>query len=223
MSYLVLVRHGLSDYNKRGLWTGWDNPPLNPEGIVEAKKTGEQLADIKFDYAYSSDQIRSVQTIEEIFKATDQPRLTPIQSGLNRGQNIPITQNSAIRERNYGIYTRKNKWEVQKELGDEEFRKLRRGWDYSIPNGESLKQVYERAIPYYQREIEPKLRESKNIIIASSGNALRALVKYLENISDEEISEVEIGTGEAYVYQIGELGEVVSKEIRGENQNKGKV
>ena len=209
MSYLVLVRHGLSDYNKKGLWTGWDNPPLNPEGIVEAKKTGERLSDIKFDLAYSPDQIRSVQTLEEMFKITN--------------QDIPIIQDQHIRERNYGIYTRKNKWEVQKELGDEEFKKLRRAFDYPISQGESLKQVYEREIPYFQQEIEPKLRDGKNIIIASSGNALRALVKYLENISDEQISEVEIGTGEAYVYQIDEHGEVVNKEIREVNPNRGKI
>ena len=100
MSYLVLVRHGLSDHNKKGLWTGWDNPPMSSEGFEEARKTGGKLSDIKFDYAYSSDQIRSVQTIEEIFKITN--------------QTVPIIQNEAIRERNYGIYTKRNKWEVQK-------------------------------------------------------------------------------------------------------------
>ena len=209
MAYLVLVRHGLSDYNKQGLWTGWDNPPMSSEGFEQAERTGGALSDIKFDYAYSSDQIRSVQTIEEIFKAT--------------GQSLKIIESNNIRERNYGIYTRKNKWEVQKQLGDIEFKKLRRGWNHPIPDGESLKQVYEREIPYFQQEIEPKLREGKNIIIASSGNAIRALVKYLENISDEQISEVEIGTGEAYVYNINEHGEVVNKEIRGTNPNRGKI
>lgn len=209
MSYLVLVRHGLSDYNKQGLWTGWDNPPLAQVGIEQARKTGSELSDIKFDYAYSSDQIRSVQTIEEIFRSSN--------------QNVSIVQSEAIREKNYGIYTRKNKWEVQKELGDQEFKKLRRSWDYPIENGESLKQVYEREIPYFKQEVEPKLREDKNVIIASSGNALRAIVKYLENISDEQISELEIGTGEAYVYQIDSNGSVVSKEIRGENPNRGKI
>lgn len=209
MAYLVLVRHGLSDYNKRGLWTGWDNPPLIEEGFEQARKTGEQLRNIKFDFAYSSDQIRSVQTLEEIFKATN--------------QNVSIIQNEAIRERNYGIYTRKNKWEVQKELGDEEFKKLRRAFDYPIENGESLKQVYEREIPYFQEEIEPKLKQGKNVTIASSGNALRALVKYLEEIPDDKISDLEIGTGEAYVYEIDSNGKIVSKEIRGENPNKGKI
>lgn len=209
MSYLVLVRHGLSDYNKQGLWTGWDNPPLVKEGIEQAQKTGKQLKDIHFNYAYSSDQVRSVQTLEEILKTI--------------GQDVPIIQNEQIRERNYGVYTKKNKWDVKKELGSEEFQKLRRSWDYPIPEGESLKQVYEREIPYYQTEIEPKLKEGKNIIIGSSGNALRAIVKYLENIPDDKIASLEIGTGEAYVYKMDENGKMVNKEIRGENPMKGKV
>lgn len=209
MAYLVLVRHGISEYNKKGLWTGWDNPPLVEEGFEQARKTGEQLRDIKFDFAYSSDQIRSVQTLAEILKASS--------------QTIPIIQNGAIRERNYGIYTKRNKWDVQKELGEEEFKKLRRGWDYPIQDGESLKQVYERAIPYFKDEIEPKLGEGKNVIIGSSGNALRTIVKYLENIPDDKIADLEIGLGEAYVYQIDSQGKVISKEIRGENPNRGKI
>lgn len=209
MAYLVLVRHGISDYNKKGLWTGWDNPPLAPEGFEESRKTGAQLSGIHFDLAYSADQIRSVQTLGAI--------------GKTLNQDFNIIQASDIRERNYGIYTLKNKWQVQEELGEAEFKKLRRGWSYPIEQGESLKQVYEREIPYFQKEIEPKLRQGKNIIIASSGNALRALVKYLENISDEQIPLLEIGTGEAYVYNIDSNGKIVSKQIRGENPNKLKV
>ncbi|MBP6913020.1 MAG: histidine phosphatase family protein [Candidatus Levybacteria bacterium] len=209
MSYLVLVRHGLSDYNKQGLWTGWDNPPLVPEGLTQAEKTAQKLKDINFDYAYSSDQIRSVQTLEEILKTI--------------GQNVLINQNEHLRERNYGIYTKRNKWEIKKELGDEEFQKLRRGWDYPIPEGESLKQVYEREIPYFKSEILPKLKEGKNILIGSSGNALRALAKDLENISENQIATLEIGTGEAYVYDINSEGKVVSKEVRGKNPLAGKV
>lgn len=209
MGYLVLVRHGLSDYNKQGLWTGWDNPPLASEGIEQAQKTGEELKDIHFDLAYTSDQVRSVQTVEEILKTV--------------GQAVPITQNEHIRERDYGIYTRKNKWDIKKELGDEEFQKLRRGWDYDIPGGESLKQVYEREIPYFEQEILPKLKEGKNVIIGSSGNALRALAKYLENIPDDKVAELEIGTGEAHMYRINNEGKVKSKEIRGKNPLAGKV
>lgn len=209
MAKLVLVRHGLSEYNKKGLWAGWDNPPLAPEGYKEAISTGEQLKDIHFDSAYSSALIRANQTLDEILKTIDQ---TP-----------PIIKNEALNERNYGDFTAKNKWEVKEKIGDEEFQKLRRSWDYPVPNGESLKQVYEREIPYFKNEIEPKLKENKNIIIVSSGNALRALVKYIENVPENDIATLEIGTGEAYVYDINETGNIVSKEIRGKNESAGKV
>lgn len=209
MSYLVLVRHGKSEWNEKGLWTGWRDIPLAPTGIEEAKRTGEALKDIHFDEAYTSALMRAQQTLEEILKVLNQ---TP-----------PITKNEALNERDYGDYTEKNKWDIQNEVGEEEFQKIRRSWDYPPPNGESLKMVYERVLPYFETEILPKLKEGKNIIIAAHGNSLRALVKHLENISDENISTLEIGTGEAYVYELDETGKVVNKEIRGENVNKGKV
>lgn len=209
MAYLVLVRHGKSEWNEKGLWTGWRDIPLNPIGVEEAKKTGEALHDIKFDYAYTSALMRAKQTLNEILSVID--------------QHPPITENQALNERDYGDYTEKNKWQVKEEVGEEEFQKIRRSWDYPPPNGESLKMVYERAVPYFQQEIEPKLKEGKNVLIAAHGNSLRALVKYLENIPDDQIATLEIGTGEAYVYQIDSEGKVESKEIRGENANKGKV
>lgn len=209
MAKLILVRHGKSEWNEKGLWTGWHDIPLIEVGIEEARKTGAELKGINFDFAYSSALVRARQTLDEILKIS--------------GQNIDIVENQSLNERNYGDYTGKNKWQVKEEIGEEEFQKLRRSWDYPIPNGESLKQVYAREIPYYQEEIEPKLKNGKNVIIASSGNALRAIVKYLENIPDNEIGELEIGTGEAYIYDIDSGGKVVSKEIRGENPNKGKV
>lgn len=210
MAYIALVRHGLSEYNKKGLWTGWDDPPLVPEGRIEAQKTGEQLKDIRFDYGYTNVLKRCIETLD-IIKQT-----------LNQS-DLPVIQNKAINERNYGDYTAKNKWQVKDEIGKEEFLKLRRGWDYSIPNGESLKQVYDREIPYYKSEIEPKLNEGKNIIIASSGNSLRAIIKYIENIPDAQIAEVEIGIGEAFVYNIDQYGKVTSKQIRARNPMVGKI
>ncbi len=209
MATLVLVRHGKSEWNEKGLWTGWRDIPLAPKGFEEAKTTGEQLRDIHFDYAYTSALIRAQQTLDTILSEISQ---TP-----------PITQDKALNERDYGDYTEKNKWDIQKELGEEEFQKIRRSWDYPPPNGESLKMVYERSVPYFESEIMPKLKEGKNIIIAAHGNSLRALVKHIENISEEEVASLEIGTGEAYVYQINADGSVASKEIRGENASKGKV
>lgn len=210
MAYFVLVRHGLSEYNKKGLWAGWDNPPLTPEGVEEAKKAGTEIENIHFDYGYTNVLKRCIDTLE-IIKET-----------LNR-KDLPTIQNKALNERNYGDFTAKNKWQVKEQLGEEEFLKLRRSWDYPVPNGESLKQVYEREIPYLQTEIFPKLKENKNVLLVSSGNSLRAIVKYLENLSDDDIAKVEIGIGEAYVYMLDESGRVVSKEIRAKNPLAGKI
>ncbi len=209
MAKLVLVRHGKSEWNEKGLWTGWRDIPLSQIGFEEAKRTGESLSDITFDASYTSALIRAKQTLQEILKVI--------------GQNPTTIENKALNERDYGDYTEKNKWQVKEAVGEEEFQKIRRSWDYPPPNGESLKMVYDRAVPYFREEIEPKLKDGKNIIIAAHGNSLRALVKYLENIPDEDIATLEIGTGEAYVYDIDQNGKITSKEIRGENVNKSKV
>jgi 2,3-bisphosphoglycerate-dependent phosphoglycerate mutase len=209
MSTLVLVRHGKSEWNEKGLWTGWRDIPLAQKGIEEARDTGESLKGISFDYAYTSALVRAQQTLAEILHVLDQAP--------------QVTQDQALNERDYGDYTEKNKWDIQKALGEEEFQKIRRSWDYPPPNGESLKMVYERAVPYFEAEILPKLKDGKNIIIAAHGNSLRALVKYLEEIPEDQIATLEIGTGEAYIYQLNSDGTVASKEIRGENVNKGKV
>ncbi|MBI4084749.1 MAG: 2,3-bisphosphoglycerate-dependent phosphoglycerate mutase [Candidatus Levybacteria bacterium] len=201
MAYLALVRHGMSAYNAKGLWTGWDDPSLTTEGVEQAKKAGESLADIQFHLGYTAALKRAKETLETIKNA------------LNIG-NLPTTENKAINERNYGDFTGKNKWEVKKLVGDEEFHKIRRGWDYPIPHGESLKQVYEREIPYFETEILPKLKEGRNIVLASSGNALRAIVKYLEHIPDDKISEFEIAIGEVLLYDIDKNGNIIKKDRR---------
>lgn len=201
MAYLVIVRHGTSIYNEKGLWTGWDDPELNKKGIEDAKAAGEHLKDIHFDEGYISDLKRHKETLDIILQTINQP-------------NVHITVSNALKERNYGDFTAKNKWEVKKKVGDAEFLKIRRGWDYPLSNGESLKQVYDREIPYYESTILPQLKEGKNVIIAGSGNNLRALVKYLEDIPDNQISKVQIAPGEIYIYEINNLGEVTHKEIR---------
>jgi 2,3-bisphosphoglycerate-dependent phosphoglycerate mutase len=151
MATLVLVRHGKSEWNEKGLWTGWRDIPLAPKGFEEAKATGESLKDLHFDHAYTSALIRAQQTLEEILKVTN--------------QNPPITKDEALNERDYGDYTEKNKWDIQKEVGEEEFQKIRRSWDYPPPNGESLKMVYDRVLPYFTTEILPNLKNGMNIIL----------------------------------------------------------
>jgi 2,3-bisphosphoglycerate-dependent phosphoglycerate mutase len=198
MGILVLVRHGQSEWNAKGLWTGWTDIPLSPEGEKQAFAIGSKLKGIHFDLGYTSALIRAKQTMEQIQKALNQP--------------FPVTESEKLNERNYGIYTGKNKWEVKEKLGEEEFTKLRRSWDYPIEQGESLKQVYERTIPYYTEEILPMLQEGKHILIAAHGNSLRSIIKYIEHVADKDISEVELATGEARVYEIDTEGKMISKK-----------
>lgn len=200
MATLAEVRHGESTWNAKGVWTGWKNPPLSEKGIEEARKAGEQLRGTNFDVAYVSDLLRARQTLDEILKVLN---IEPL-----------IIESQALRERNYGDYTEKNKWEIQKQIGDEKFKKLRRGYDFPVPNGETLKDVYDRVVPYFEKEIKPRLMAGKNILISAHGNSLRALGKYLENISDEDIADLEIPTGQVILYKFDEEGIVISKEVK---------
>lgn len=198
MANLILVRHGASLWNEKGLWTGWTDIGLSEKGKEEARAAGEKLKGFSVDFAYTSSLLRAKQTLDEVKSIL--------------GIDVPTFENSALNERNYGIFTGKNKWEIQREVGSEKFKQIRRGWDTPIENGESLKDVYQRTVPYFEKEILPKLKEGKNILISAHGNSLRALVKYLENIPDSDISNLELATGEVYIYKLDSEGKITSKE-----------
>lgn len=207
MAYLVLVRHGQSTYNKQGLWAGKTDVPLTEEGMEEARTAGREIISIDFDIVYVTNQMRTQQTwvgIEEIIK----------------DQSYELRIAPAFRERDYGDLTGKNKWEAKEEMGEELWQKVRRGWNVPIPKGETLKDVYERVIPYYKETVLSELKEGKNILIVASGNSLRALVKHLDNIADEDVSQLEIATGGVYVYEFDKTGKIISKELRGAKKNK---
>ncbi len=201
MAYLVLVRHGQSEWNAKGIWTGLTDISLTEKGREEARKAAEAVKEINFQIAFLSNLKRARETLDEMEKVL--------------GVKLPSVVDPAITERDYGDYTGKNKWEVKKQLGDEEFLKLRRSWDYPVPNGESLKNVYERVVPYYQTRILSELKNGKNVLVSAHGNSLRALVKYLDNIADQDIAQLEIPTGQVLVYSINPEGQILSKEIRG--------
>lgn len=201
MAYLILVRHGESLWNAKGLWTGLTDIPLSEKGRKESKLVALALKNVKFDIAYTSPLIRAKQTLDEIKRVLSYRKLETVENG-------------ALNERDYGDLTGKNKWKIEKEYGEEKFTKIRRGWDYPIPSGETLRDVFNRVVPYYKQEIFPKLKEGKNALIVAHGNSLRALVKYVENISDKDIEKLEIATGEIYIYSFDEEGSIVSKEIK---------
>ena|SRR3989344_3898127 len=209
MAKLILIRHTKSEWNALGLWTGWTDVPLADEGREQAKTTAEHVRDLTINRAYTSTLKRVKETWDIIQKTL--------------GWNVPTAEDAALNERHYGVYTGKNKWEIQKEVGEDEFKRIRRSWNHPIPKGETLEDVYKRAVPFFEKEILPQLKAGKTIALIASGNSLRALVKRLENLSEEEVLNLEFGIGEAYVYEIDPSGTIVSKEIRAANAEKGKV
>ena len=209
MAFLILVRHGVTDWNVNGRGHGLTNIPLNEEGRKQAKEAAVALQGIKIDAAYTSVLDRVTQTFDEIAKELS---LT-----------IPLIKDPALNERDYGIYTGKNKWEVEKEVGPEEFNSIRRKWDKLIPGGESLKQVYGRVIPFFREKILEDLKSGKNVLIVSSGNSLRALIKYLKNISDEDISKLELNFGEIHIFEFDKDGNITGSQTKNSGLYKGKI
>lgn len=185
---LVVARHGESEWNSLGKWTGWTDVSITEKGREDARKMGELLRDYHFDVAYTSDLKRTHETLAAILEGKGD------QSDLERIAAHDLT------ERDYGDYTGLNKWEVKEKVGDEEFTGIRRGWDWPIPNGENLKQVYERVYPYFDREILPRLQRGENVLIVAHGNSDRALIKHLENIDPEDMGDVEMPLGKLLVY-----------------------
>jgi 2,3-bisphosphoglycerate-dependent phosphoglycerate mutase len=200
MAYLVLVRHGQSEWNALGKWTGWQDIPLTDQGKQEAREAAKSLEGLTFHKAYTSNLTRAQQTLAEIKDHLQHAELETV-------------SHDALNERNYGDYTGMNKWDIKERVGDEEFTKIRRGWDHPLPNGETLKDVHARAIPYYEQHILADLKAGKNVIVAAHGNSLRALVKYLESVPDDQVHTVEIGTAEVYMYTISDDGAVTEKTI----------
>ena len=209
MAYLILVRHGTSVWNALGLWQGWTDIPLAQKGKEDALRAAESLRGIRIDRAYTSVLKRAKETWEIMKDAL--------------GIAPPTVEHQALNERHYGIYQGKNKWQVKEDVGEEEFQRIRRSWDHPIPEGETLEDVYKRIVPYYQEHILPDLVAGKNVVLTAHGNSLRALVKYLEDLSIAEVLKLEFGIGEAYVYEVDEKGKVAGKEIRAANPHKGKV
>ena len=199
---LVLVRHGESEWNILGKWTGFTDVHLSSKGHEEALKTGEIIKDIHFDYVFTSALIRSKETLSGM--ATIYGDLT----------KVPTEEAKELNERNYGDYTGKNKWDMKKIVGDEMFLKIRRSWDYVLPNGESLKMVYERTVPFFVNKILPILNEGKNVLVIAHGNSIRQIVKYIEKISDDDISQLEIPFGDVLIYDLDKDGYSINKEIR---------
>ena len=192
-TYLVLVRHGQSEWNEKNLFTGWKDPKLTPRGVDEAIKAGKKLkeAGYSFDKMFTSDLFRAQDTGRIILEQMDIP-------------SIEVIKDVSLNERNYGDLAGLNKDEARKKWGEDQVHIWRRSFDVPPPGGESLKDTAERVLPYFKENIIPELIEGLNILVAAHGNSLRALVMELEEISSEEIVELEISTGVPLIYKFEE-------------------
>ncbi|MTE16569.1 phosphoglyceromutase [Nocardia aurantiaca] len=216
MTYtLVLLRHGESEWNALNLFTGWVDVRLTDKGVAEGKRAGELLAEhgILPDIVYTSLLRRAISTANNALDACDR-------------HWIPVVRDWRLNERHYGALQGKNKTEIKEQYGNDQFMLWRRSYDtppppievdseYSqagdpryagveVPRTECLKDVVARMVPYWEDTIAADVRSGKTVLVAAHGNSLRALVKHLENISDEEISELNIPTGIPLKYELDE-------------------
>ncbi|HET6675873.1 MAG TPA: 2,3-bisphosphoglycerate-dependent phosphoglycerate mutase [Nitrospiraceae bacterium] len=199
MSRLVLLRHGESQWNLENRFTGWVDVPLSPKGKEEAKAAGEKLRGYKFDRAFTSVLTRANETLRIVLEVLSQT-------------GIPIEKDKALNERMYGELQGLNKAETAKKFGEEQVKIWRRSFDVRPPGGESLKDTAERVLPYYEARIQPRLAQGETIIIAAHGNSLRALVMQLDQLTREQVLELNIPTGAPLRYELDPGGKVLSRE-----------
>ncbi|MBM6439798.1 2,3-diphosphoglycerate-dependent phosphoglycerate mutase [Lacticaseibacillus rhamnosus] len=225
MAKLVLIRHGQSEWNLSNQFTGWVDVDLSEKGVEEAKHAGELIkqAGLEFDQAYTSVLTRAIKTLHYVLEESGQLW-------------IPEMKTWRLNERHYGALQGLNKKETADKYGAYQVHIWRRSYDvlppllkatdegsaakdrrYAdldpriIPGGENLKVTLERVIPFWEDHIAPDLLDGKNVVIAAHGNSLRALTKYIENISDADIMNLEMATGEPVVYDFDEKLNVNSK------------
>ncbi|MBC2318064.1 2,3-diphosphoglycerate-dependent phosphoglycerate mutase [Listeria booriae] len=227
---LVLIRHGQSEWNKLNLFTGWHDVDLSEEGVEEAKRAGQLVkeAGLEFDVAFTSVLTRAIKTLDYTLEGSEQLW-------------VPVHKSWRLNERHYGALQGLNKQETADKYGADQVQLWRRSYDTlppllednderlakndrryqlldtsAIPSGENLKVTLERVIPYWMDTIAPEIKSGKRVVIAAHGNSLRALVKFLEDISDDDIMELEIPTGVPLVYELDEDLKPTNKYYLGE-------
>ena len=232
MTKLVLVRHGESEWNKLNLFTGWTDVDLSEKGHEEAAAAGRLLKaeGYDFDVCYTSYLKRAIHTLNHILDEMDRVWL-------------PVTKTWKLNERHYGALQGLNKSETAEKYGEDQVKIWRRSFDVKppeldvadernpanqaiyasvdpklLPLTESLETTIERVIPYYEEVIKKDMKAGKRVIIAAHGNSLRALVKYLDNMSKEEILGVNIPTGVPLVYEFDDNFKVIKKYYLGDQE-----
>lgn len=225
MPKLILCRHGQSDWNAKNLFTGWADVDLSDQGREEAIESGRKLKEqgIEIDYVFTSLLKRAINTTYHLLAESDQLFL-------------PVEKSWRLNERHYGGLQGLNKDDARKEFGEDQVHEWRRSYDtvppeqseeqrndylndrrYEhldrrvMPESESLKDTLERVIPYWSDQISQQLLDDKTVLVSAHGNSLRALIKYLEGVSDEDIVGYEIKTGKPLIYELDDQLKVQDK------------
>jgi 2,3-bisphosphoglycerate-dependent phosphoglycerate mutase len=215
MSKLILMRHGLSAWNEQNLFTGWVDIPLSEAGIRESSEGGKKIRDIPIDIIFTSTLVRSHMTLAlamlqhlskkvPVFLHPGQGKIDEwghIYGEEARKTTIPVYSAWELNERMYGELQGLNKAETAKKFGAEQVQIWRRSFDVAPPGGESLAMTAERALPYFKREIVPRLHRNLNVLVCAHGNSLRAIVMHLDGLTKEQVVKLELATGEPIVYQ----------------------
>jgi 2,3-bisphosphoglycerate-dependent phosphoglycerate mutase len=198
---LVLVRHGQSDWNLKNLFTGWRDVDLTDKGVSEAREAGRKLKaqGIKFDVAFTSALKRAQRTLDLMLTELGQT-------------TIPIFKDQALNERDYGDLVGLNKDDARKKWGEEQVHIWRRSYDIAPPGGESLRDTAARVLPYYIREILPRVLRGERVLVAAHGNSLRALVMVLDGHTTESILKLNLDTGVPMIYRLNADSTVAEKK-----------
>ncbi len=209
MPNVILIRHGESQWNLENRFTGWVDVPLSAKGEQEAKAAGEKLKSYKFDKAFTSKLQRANNTLKIILQANGQT-------------DLPTEYDTALNERHYGALQGLNKAETAQKYGEEQVKIWRRSYDVPPPKektelnpdgtSESLKDTAARTLPYWEKKIYPEIKNGKNIIVAAHGNSLRSIVMHLDNLTKEQVLELNIPTGAPLLYVFDANGTIVEKK-----------
>ncbi|MGB6862308.1 MAG: 2,3-bisphosphoglycerate-dependent phosphoglycerate mutase [Pseudolabrys sp.] len=197
---LVLVRHGQSDWNLKNLFTGWRDVDLTEKGVAEAREAGRKLKaqGIKFDVAFTSVLKRAQRTLDLMLTELGQT-------------TVQVFKDQALNERDYGDLVGLNKDDARKKWGEEQVHIWRRSYDVAPPGGESLRDTAARVLPYYIREILPRVLRGDRVLGSAHGNSLRALVMVLDKHTPETITKLNLETGIPMIYRLNADSTVASK------------
>src|ERR1051326_1403252 len=197
---LVLVRHGQSEWNLKNLFTGWRDVDLSDQGIAEAHAAGRKpkAQGFLFDLAFTSVLIRAQRTLDIMLDELGQ-------------RGIPVKEDQALNERDYGDLVGLNKDDARKRWGEEQVHVWRRSYDVAPPGGESLRDTAARVLPYYVQEILPPVLQGKRVLVSAHGNSLRALVMVLDHHTPESITKLNLDTGVPMIYRLNADSTVAEK------------